>query len=347
VLVTPNNGATGSFKFWLAQDKTGTLTVGTPSNLSIDTAGQNLRYTFAGTVGQSLAVDIAGLNTLPAGQYLWAGVYRLDTKALVTAWTTYNGTQTLAPLPVTGDYALVLEVYSNSNNKGAATASLQVLLDPGTALPLDNTAINSTISTTGATARYTFTASTGQNFGLAITDLVLTPGTADYVRYSVYYPNGTLWTSDYCYINGNNCSGNLPITTPGTYSVLVTPYSGATGSFKFWLTQDKTGTLTAGTPSNLTIDTPGQNLRYTFAGTSGQSLALDLSNLVTTPSGQIINISVFQPNATPYWTAWDVGGSGAIHSLPTLPSTGTYTVFMQPHPSNKGAATGSVTVNLH
>ena len=91
------------------------------------------------------------------------------------------------PLPVTGTYTLVIEPEAAA--QGAATAVMDVLLDPGQALAVDGPTLGSTIVISGASARYTFAGTAGQNLGLGISDLALTPWSDATV--TIYAPDGS------------------------------------------------------------------------------------------------------------------------------------------------------------
>ncbi|RBH05884.1 hypothetical protein BRM06_22865, partial [Xanthomonas oryzae pv. oryzae] len=71
-----------------------------------------------------------------------------------------------------------------------------------------------------------------------------------------------------------------------TYSVVVNaPYDGdQTMSFKATVSSDVTGTLQADTAQTLTLGRRGQNGRLSFAGTAGQTLAVQVAGQTTVPS---------------------------------------------------------------
>ncbi|WP_223246706.1 hypothetical protein, partial [Sulfuriferula thiophila] len=68
----------------------------------------------------------------------------------------------------------------------AVTASMQVTVDPGIALVADGASPTVTLNTAGQIGRLTFTATAGQNLGLGITGLTLSPTTSTYAAVNVY-----------------------------------------------------------------------------------------------------------------------------------------------------------------
>jgi large repetitive protein len=131
----------------------------------------------------------------------------------------------------------------------------------------------------------------------------------------------------------------LPAT--GTYTVVVDPQAGETGSLSLTLYDvppDATGSL----PMAVSLTTPGQNARLTFAGTAGQSVTLRLTNVTlgtsTCCDGQL---TVFKPDGTRLAGPFFFGTNGKTVPL-QLPTTGTYSALLDP----QGAATGSLTASL-
>ncbi|WP_018608726.1 beta strand repeat-containing protein, partial [Uliginosibacterium gangwonense] len=133
---------------------------------------------------------------------------------------------------------------------------------------------------------------------------------------------------------------NLPVS--GTYTVRVTPSSGATGSLTLGLQTDLSGSLTAGTPVNLSLAS-GQNATYTFTGVAGQNAMLNLSGNTLVGSTYLY---VYKPDGTQLNSTNLSYSSGAATSttltLNSLPTDGTYTVRIQP----TGGLAGNITLAL-
>jgi hypothetical protein len=83
----------------------------------------------------------------------------------------------------------------------------------------------------------------------------------------------------------------------------------------------------------VTISTPGQNAELTFSGTADDRVSLQLSNV--TMSGR--TVSILKPDGS---TLAVLTGINTFLDTQTLPTTGTYTIRVDP----TNAATGSATL---
>jgi hypothetical protein len=89
----------------------------------------------------------------------------------------------------------------------------------------------------------------------------------------------------------------LPVD--GTYTVLVDPDGTRTGSFTLtvYTMTDVTGTVTAnGSPTTFSLSTPGQNARYSLAGTAGQRVSVLISN--ATCCGSSGTLAILKPDGS-------------------------------------------------
>jgi len=109
------------------------------------------------------------------------------------------------------------------------------------------------------------------------------------------------------------------------------------------------GTLNLdGTPTTATLTTVGQNARYTFSGTAGQWVSLGITTVTLTQS----TVSILKPDGTTL-SSVTVGTTGGSLDPPILPTTGTYTVTVNPLYQYTGSltltlsseVTGTVTIN--
>ena len=94
-----------------------------------------------------------------------------------------------------------------------------------------------------------------------------------------------------------------------------------------------------GPPVTITTTTAGQNARLVFEGTAGQRVSLKMSN-VTISSSNVAILNIDGANLT---NNIFVGTGGAFLDVTTLPSTGTYTILIDPN----GSAVGSMTLQLY
>jgi hypothetical protein len=329
IIVQPASGATGSMQAWLSHDAGGTLVAGAPSTIALARPGQNGRLTFAGSAGALVAIQVRGVATSPAGQGLLVLVNKPDGSALTSAHLTGAGQTVVAPpLPVTETYTLFVE--PESAGKGAATATMEVLLDPDRSLVIDGPTLASTIDVAGGSARFTFAGTTGQNLGLGISNLALTA--AANASVDIYKPDGTSLTGFGCTGSVGGCSGNLAnLPATGTYGVVVRPASGATGNFATTLSTDLRGNLAIGGPAvPLSLDRPGRNARLTFTGAAGQTLRLTWSGVAILGATGNASGYVYNPNGTTLGSVQLANAVAGGYDIAVLPATGTYTVFIDP-----------------
>jgi hypothetical protein len=193
----------------------------------------------------------------------------------------------------------------------------------------------------GQNARFTFAGLAGGRISVAVNDVTVGTSTCCSVKVSVLRSNG-LYVAGPTYVGTNG--GFLDakaLPASGTYTVVVDPQAGETGSLSLTLHDvppDATGSL----PLTVSMATPGQNARLTFSGTAGQSVTLRLTDVTLGPStccdGQL---TVFRPDGTRLAGPFFFGTNGKTVSL-QLATTGTYAVQLDP----QGAATGSVTASL-
>lgn len=347
--VDPAGLVATSFTALLSTDASGTLAIDAPSPTTVTIArpGQNARYTFAGTAGQSMTVVLSG-NALDDGDPSTIN----NTQLLVlppTSATTAIGSITInkfttgatldLQLPSTGTYTLAFRV------GGLDSGSIDVQLKSFATGPIALDSSTPVTLSSGQNARLSFTAQANTGYGLAVTDLAFTPSTgAPVVTATLRKSDGTSLAS--CpFSNNNSCDFDpTSFATTGTYFVDFDPSGIVAASFTAVLSTDASGSVgvDAASPVTVSFARPGQNARYTFAGTAGQSVTVVVNNstlddgnaatnngtqvIVARPSGAAIGNNTF--NSFAGGTAIDVA----------LPDTGTYTIIIKP----TGLDTGSV-----
>jgi YD repeat-containing protein len=330
VILTPISGGQVQFNAAIQPDVVGpSLVAGTPSSVNLQ-AGQVERFTFSGTLGQTVALTLSKTATVPAGQYLYAYVYRPDTGPIALSnsynsmYTTGTATLNLADLPVTGTYTVVVL----SLNYGLPTTA-QLTLTDGVTGTVATTGSEQGFATTevGQNVYFSFTAKQGQNLELSMLNV------SNFANVSVYGPQGAVVVQYDCPYGGPaNCIQPLWNLQAGTYSVVVEPFDNTTLQFSALIQPDVVGpAITTSSPATLSLSA-GQAERVTFQGTLHGAVALQLSNLVTTPSGQTVYVNVYAPNGgliTPsgYYQQMNSAGSSYLN-LPNLPATGTYTAVV-------------------
>ena len=332
VEVVPSTGTIASFNIQLQPDVIGpALTANTPTAVTLG-AGQTERLTFNGTAGSTVALYLAQVATTPSGQGVTVQVYAPGTSPITTSTGTYTSftttsseTVNLTNLPAGGTYTVIV----SSLYGLPSSAQLEVA-----------SGVTGTLSATSASQSYsaavpsqnvylTFTATAGENLELTITQYSSS--------FSVYVLNaaGTQIGGSNCYNTypGDSCLSPLWNLAAGTYTVEVVPSTGSTASFNIQLQPDVIGpALTANAPTAATLGA-GQTERLTFNGTAGSTIALYLSQVATTPSGQGITVQMYAPSSssittsTGAYTSFTTSSSETVN-LTNLPASGTYTVIV-------------------
>jgi len=331
VIVKGSSGTTQStFKFWLSTDVSGSLTINVPATMAATRPGQNARYTFAGTTGQRLRLATALATTSPPNQRVAISIYKPDGACLAPS-TCYATATTHSPyvnempeLPSTGTYVVVAEMNPYDDQNATFSVPVVVAEEVAIALTIDAAAADAATTVRGQYIRATFSGTTGQNLGLGYTDAALSPSGAYVMSVTYYAPNGSVISS----------LNNLPQT--GTYSALFKLSPETTqSSMKLWLSSEVTGSLSVNTPATIAVTRPAQTARYTFSGTSGQRLRLASGLTTMSPGTFSVAFYVYKPDGTCLVSGCYVIGTSSspyVHDLPSLPTTGTYTVLVDMNP---------------
>lgn len=327
VLVDPTGAGTGTMGltvYDVPPDVTGALTFGSPQNVSIGTPGQNARYTFTGTPSQRISLNIgAGLSGTTS-------ILNPDDSVVVSSLfgplATFIDVQTLAQ---NGAYAVVFNPSGPAT--GSATLTLYNVPPDVTGTLTFGSAQNAAIGTPGQNARYTFSGSTGQRVSLNI-------GAGLSGTVTIRNPDDSTLVSS---LFGPLAKFIEPqaLAQSGTYTVVLDPTGAATGSASltaYDVPADVSGSVTInGSAVPVSIGTPGQNASLTFSGTSGQQITVRLTGNTI----GMTTVKLLKPDLTVLTSATSLSGSFNL-TQQTLPTTGTYTVVVDP----SNAAVGSINV---
>jgi trimeric autotransporter adhesin len=332
-----SNSASATFALKLSTGDA--LIPGGASGITTIAAGQSARFTFDVAIGQTLGIGLTGFaNTPVSNLYSQMTVYGPNgvalTPALPCSPTNNSCKYDVVNATVAGTYSVVVVPPSS-----VTSTSFSLLLSvPVSGVLTVDSATTTAVATTraGQNARYTFTAVAGQNLGIGLSELTIPSNSSGSATMTAYLPSGTKLGSTLCKVSVGGCALNLNNAIAGTYSVVVSLTNPATGSFKLQVNNDVVGTLVTNTAANVNVKL-GQNARYTFSGSVGQILNIELAQLVTNPLGREMYVYVFRPTDTVItngeyfngqWTMQTISGTGGFLSLPPLPTTGTYTVIV-------------------
>lgn len=322
ILRASNGTSTGSTAVTLSsQVNGGAFTIGTAKNLSVTRVGQTTAYTFTATANQRLSLSFGSYTFTYT---LGVEVVRPDGTVLQDTFLTTTQLD-LGPVPA-GTYTFVIHPYAET---GSSQLTPLGRTDAG-ASTVGGAAKALTVSQAGWLAETSFTATAGERVSFGFTNWTFA-ATAT-LRTRVVDASGTEITD---LLIGNEYSVDTTIPTAGTYRLIVGTTTFSTGSVTVTISdQQNAGTITLGTAKTVTFGRVGQSARMTYAGTAGQNLALNSSNVTLKyyPA-----VRVLRPNGT---VLVDSGGAASV-SIPSLPATETYEIVVSPY-----SFTGAVTFTL-
>jgi YD repeat-containing protein len=343
VLVDPSGAGTGTTTltvYDVPADFSGTITAGgagaTPVQVSTTVPGQNGRLTFSGTTGDRIAVAV---SFGPGGT---VSIVKPD--ATVHASGSIGAVNSFIDttvLPSTGTYSLFAD-YLAANTGNVTLTLYSVPADvSGTITPAqagDSEAVAVTVP--GQNGVLTFSGTANQRIS---------------VKTSSFSPTGsvTLRRPDDS-VQATISSGiaaafmdTQVLATTGTYSVKVDPTNATTGTTTLTIYDvpaDTTGTVTLG-GSDVAVSpgTPGQNGTLTFSGTQGQTVTVKMSSNTIGTGGirGLTTVRLLKPDGTQLTSSSSTALSFDLASQ-NLPTTGTYTIVVDP----SGAHIGSINVRV-
>jgi hypothetical protein len=220
-------------------------------------------------------------------------------------------------------------------NTGSITLNLYDATNISTTITAGGSPVTFNITGPGQNAGATFSGTSGQIISLNITSVTI-PASSIFI----YKPDGST-----LYSNSLGTDGRFvdPLTLPasGTYTIAVDPTSTNTGNATLTLYDivDGTGSLIIGGGAvGVTISVPGQKTNLTFTGTSSQQVTVQITG---NTMGSVL-VKLLKPDGTTL-TSGQSGSSSFNLTIQTLPTTGTYTVVIDPVLANTGSLNVSVT----
>ena len=309
---------TGSVQ--ISSPASGTLTADTAQNVTLSRIGQDAAYTFSVSSGDSYGIDLSGFALTPSGNSVAAAVFNPSgTQIASTAATPPSLVfMELGSLTTAGTYLVTLDPALGSSGTFKLTAKRGTVLQTTDSFTAYSTTAASEVG------RFRFAAPGSQDLTIGMTGLAYSTGSGFSAMW-VNSSSGSNIASVNCFV-GSNCRIVLTAPAVGNYSVLMRPPAGAIISAgSIGISVPVTGTFVIGDPAQtVAITRPGQSARYTFSGTSAQTLRLNWSS-VTVGSGSI-SVSVLKPDGSTLSTGSFTNGANSGMDIASLPTTGTYTV---------------------
>ena len=357
-IATPMGSATSSADFFVVPnayapsqvDFTGQISMGGSYTGTIVNGGDIGLVLFTATAGQQINLLVNGSSIASATiSILGPGGSSLEQAMIGVGGTVLDSISA----PTSGIYT-VLVASNGSTFTGSLTLNLSQNISP-TNPPGSTTTGQIVVNTPGQTATVLFYGTAGQLASVQISNSTF-PGGCYSVIVSILAPGGSNLVPGF---SGGMCGqGSFfvnPVTlpTPGTYTLVVAPQNGGTGSASVTLSLFNEQTIpvtpvAAGTTGTLiTINTPGQDAQLTFTGNANQLASVQLSNS-TFPGGcWSVFVSILAPDGSNLVPGYSGGmcGQGSFSVNPvTLPTNDTYTLVIAPY--NGGTGSTNVTLTL-
>jgi hypothetical protein len=343
ILIDPAGAATGSVTLTLYEvpaDFSGSIDPGgnsvTPEML---TSGQNGSLTFSGTAGQR--VSLLGTDGMSGQVSLSCDVnvsIRNPDGTLLAPATCMEGTGFIdvRTLPSSGTYTIVID--PNSYATGSVTLSLYDVPADFSSTITPGGSVTAMMAVRGQNGAVTFFGTSGQRIALRGTDgLSGQLGLTCDVNVSILNPDGTVLAPATC-MEGSGFIEVAALPATGTYTIVVDPMKWAIGNVTLTLYDvpaDTTGTTSIGGGTVAVPLSAGQNGTLTFSGTASQQVTVRM----TSNTFGSVTIRLLKPDGSQLTTRTS-SASGFNLTTQTLPTTGTYTIVIDPG----GASVGSISV---
>ena len=331
IFLDPISEYTGSVTITVSSELSGDVVPhGSTVAVDIKRVGQNARYIFSGESGQTVSVQLSEV-TIRSG---YVSVLKPDGMPLGKPISFVSGGAMIPGqvLPTSGTYAILID--PDLSYTGKAKLALYNAPELTGSIMIDQVTATPTLSVPGQRARYTFDGTAGQRINLGVTGVSILSSTVSILR-----PDGTKWEATTIGPSGGSLDPLTALPETGTYTVMVEPVSNYTGSMTLALSSPVTGMLALDGPSMpVSLTKPGQTARYTFTGNAGQWVSLGLTSVGITSSAVTLMTSEGTILAS---TAVGTAG-GKLEDQNPLPTTGTYTVLIDP----VGSYTGKMTLTL-
>ena len=235
--VTPAAGGTGTMTWQLFNvpaDTSGAIPMdGTSTSLAIGTPGQAANLTFSGTAGQRISLKtIANGLTGSAGTIYAYKIVNPDGTVL-TSYSNGSGTASFfGPLTLTQSGTHTLTVTPAAGGTGTMTWQLfNVQADSTGPIAINGASVSANLATPGQAATLTFSGVSGHTITLQLSGSTF-PG---YYYVTILNPNGSNVLSK-TLTSGSPTFGPYTLTQTGGFKIVISQYSGATGSVTVALT---------------------------------------------------------------------------------------------------------------
>ena len=256
------------------------LTLGTPVQGAVESPGRQDRWTFTGTSGQRVFVDVTDVNA-NCNQLtgLRTHLVRPDGSERDSERMTFCDNMGPVELDASGTWTLTVHAADNDDDTGTYALVVHDVPPPDVAPLTLGTEVDGAIEIPGEQDRWTFARTTGQRIFVDVTDVNGNCNELTGLRTRVLRPDGSELTRQ----RMTFCDGRGPLTidATGTWTLAVDALENdaATGTYSL-IVHDvpppDVAALTPGVPADGEIETPGRQDRWTFDATAGQVASFDV-----------------------------------------------------------------------
>ena len=329
--VDPEASYTGSvdIQLWEDPDITGqTITPsaeGETKTSTINIPGQRELITFSGTKEHKVAWRSSESSITGT-----ISILRPNGSELSGSSGSFSEFHEVVTLPETGTYSFVVDPASDKTGTVKLTAYLgdDITGSISPEATAEGTKQHVVISIPGQVARYSVTMTAGERVALKTTNSAFSGG------YYIKWLNskGETLFSEHWAATENWFWNPKTFTSAGTYTLLVDPDATVTGSvdLKLWeVPADPTASIAPtaeGESKTFSISIPGQRELVSFSGTSGQTVTMKALES-TIAEG---TLSILKPDGTQLGSSATFKTSTTARIEASLPTTGTYTVVLDP-----------------
>ncbi len=226
---------------------------------------------------------------------------------------------------------------------GSATSAGDLVIPPaGGPLSANSAATRLSLNAPASTVSVGGSANTLVLFDLTTTlpgVLAITPGTATGSRVVVYAPDGSVFVASTALTGAAQSIPLPPVALSGTYTAVFSPGSSTVGALGVQILGPATTALIVGAAATpISVGAAGVPVLLTFPGTANQTVTVALGG-ITVPGA---SVSLISPTGMTLLNA-SLPTAG-LAWYPTLPTTGTYGVLIQPTGSTPGSVSAAVAV---
>jgi Carboxypeptidase regulatory-like domain/IPT/TIG domain len=338
--VDPTYAFTGGATVTLSSELAPPITIdGPPVTLNFDRAGMNARLPFSGTAGQHVSVgvgnvSIGGSCCVDVGI---VGIYKPDGTVLFSPvsfnWSNV-GTATVV-LPVSGTYTIVVDpTYAFT---GSATVTISSELAPP--ITINGAPVVLNFDRAGMNARLPFSGTANQRISVGVSNVSIGGSCCvDVGILTVSKPDGSDLVSQTGFNQSGATTASVVLPVSGTFSIAIDPTYAFTGNATVTLSEDQASSVTInGSTVPLSITRVGQNANLTFDGTSGAQVTVR----ITGNAMGSVTVRLVSPSGTVLTSSSSASASFNL-STQILPTTGVYTIIIDPN----GLNTGNITIGV-